>query len=185
MRLFVAIELSEAVHSALLELIQQLQPAAADVRWVRPEGMHLTLKFIGEMPPEKLDSIKEALAGVVSPAPVHLDFHGLGYFPNQRRPRVFWVGVHASDNLAPLAVQVEEALVPLGIAREKRSYVPHLTLGRFKSANGLERLQKLIAALPSTRFGQFTAGSFFLYQSRLSPKGAEYTKLEEFAFVRS
>jgi len=185
MRLFVALELSETVHSALIELVQQLQRAGADVRWVRPEGMHLTLKFIGEMPPEKLSAIREALGGVTSPAPVHLDFQGLGYFPNERRPRVFWVGVRASDNLAPLAVHIEDALAPLGIAREKRAYAPHLTLGRFKSADGLGRLQQLIAALPSTQFGQFGADSFILYQSRLSPKGAEYTKLEEFAFVRS
>jgi 2'-5' RNA ligase len=185
MRLFVALELSETVRSALIKLVQQLRGAAADVRWVRPEGMHLTLKFIGEMPAEKLPPIKAALRGATSPAPVHLDFQGLGYFPNQRRPRVFWVGVHASDNLAPLAAQVEDLLSPLGIVREKRAYAPHLTLGRFKSADGLERLQQLIAALSSTRFGQCDADSFVLYQSRLSPKGAEYTKLEEFAFVRS
>jgi 2'-5' RNA ligase len=147
--------------------------------------MHLTLKFIGEAPDEKLSSIQEALKEVSSPKPVRADFRGLGYFPNQSRPRVVWVGVEASDNLVPLAAEVENSLAPLGIRREKRPYVPHLTLGRFKGSKGLERLQKMIAALPSTEFGGLQTQSFFLYQSRLSPQGAQYTRLAEFPFVRS
>ena len=147
--------------------------------------MHLTLKFIGEVSDEKLPPIKEALRGVASAAPVELSFQGVGYFPNERRPRVFWVGMHASDNLAPLAAQVESVLEPLGIKPEKRAYVPHLTLGRFKSTNGLPRLQAEVAALPSTTFGHWQASEFFLYQSKLSPRGAEYAKLERYAFVRS
>lgn len=184
MRLFVALDLTPEVRAALLALLEKLQRAAADLRWVNPEGLHLTLKFIGEVPPEKRAPIEEALARVTSPAPVELDFSGVGYFPNERRPRVFWVGVHASDNLAPLAAQLEAALEPLGIARENRPYVPHLTLGRFKSPRGLPQLQTEIAQLPSTQFGRVRAEEFYLYQSQLSPRGARYTRLEKFPFVR-
>ena len=184
MRLFVALDLTPEVRAALVALLQKLQRAAADIRWVNPEGLHLTLKFIGEAPPEKLSPIQEALAGVTSPAPVELDFSSVGYFPNERRPRVFWVGVRASDNLAPLAAQLEAVLEPLGIPRENRPYVPHLTLGRFKSPTGLARLQQEIAQLPSTQFGRVQAEEFYLYQSQLSPRGARYTRLETFPFVR-
>jgi 2'-5' RNA ligase len=185
MRLFVALELSEAVCAAVGNLISRLQRARADVRWVRTEGMHLTLKFIGEVPEEKLSPIREALAGVGSPRPVRLEFRDLGYFPNERRPRVLWVGIKASNNLVELATQIEAALDPLGIERENRDYVPHLTLARFKSPHRAEKLQEEIAALPSTEFGRIETAEFFLFQSKLSPAGAQYTKLHAFPFVRS
>lgn len=184
MRLFVALELSDAVQAALRELVGRLQRSSADVRWVRPEGMHLTLKFIGEAPEERLAPIQAALAGLSSPRPVEMEFRSLGYFPNERRPRVFWVGVRASDNLADLAAQVEAALEPLGIAREKRVYIPHLTLGRFRSAGRLARLQEEISRLPSTEFGRVEARELVLFQSRMSPHGAAYTPLARLPFVR-
>ncbi|OFV84982.1 MAG: 2'-5' RNA ligase [Acidobacteria bacterium RIFCSPHIGHO2_01_FULL_67_28] len=185
MRLFVALELTEGVRAALRELVARLEPAGADLRWVRPQGMHLTLKFIGETPEAKLPLLREALARVRSPKPVEMEFHGLGYFPNERRPRVFWVGIEASDNLPALAAEVEAALEPLGIPRESRPFAPHLTLGRFKSANRLEGLQQEIARLPATQFGRVETSEFVLFQSRLSPHWAEYTRLESFPFVRS
>ena len=185
MRLFVALELSDAVRGAIRDLITRLQHARADVRWVRAEGMHLTLKFIGEVAEEKLSPVKQALAGVASAKPVEMNFRGLGYFPHERRPRVLWVGIEASENLAELAAQMQAALEPLGIARENRTFVPHLTLARFKSTKRLDHLQEEIAALLSSEFGHVETSEFFLFQSKLSPKGAEYTKLERFAFVRS
>jgi 2'-5' RNA ligase len=185
MRLFVALDLDPSILSSLQELTGELKEAGGDVRWVRPEGMHLTLKFIGEVADDMHPRIEEALRPLGSPKPVRLNFRRLGYFPSPGRPRVFWVGVEASENLAPLAAEVEAALEPLGIKREKRDYKPHLTLGRFKSQKGLARLQERIAALPSTEFGEQETQAFFLYQSRLSPQGAQYTKLAEFPFVRS
>ena len=185
MRLFVALGMTEGVRAALRELVARLEPAGADLRWVRPQGMHLTLKFIGETPEAKLPLLREALARVRSPKPVEMEFHGLGYFPNERRPRVFWVGIEASDNLPALAAEVEAAREPLGFPRESRPFAPHLTLGRFKSADPLERLQQEIARLPATNFGRVETSEFVLFQSRLSPHGAEYTRLESFPFVRS
>ena len=185
MRLFVALELTPEVHAAVRAVVERLRGTDADVRWVRPDGMHLTLKFIGEVRPEKLEPIRKALADVTSESAVQLRFHGLGYFPNPRRPRVIWIGVEASANLAPLAAQLEAGLVPLGIEAENRSYVPHLTLGRFRSEERLARLQEEIATLPSTEFGSFETRALALFQSKLSPHGAEYTRLEEFTFARS
>jgi 2'-5' RNA ligase len=124
--------------------------------------------------------IEEALRPVTSAEPARLNFRGLGFFPNPRRPRVFWAGVEASGNLAPLAAEIEAALESLGIRREKRDYRPHLTLGRFKGSKGLSRLQEKIRSLPTTEFGEQEAQAFFLYRSRLSPQGAQYTKLAEF-----
>lgn len=185
MRLFVALELPETVRSSLGELTQELKQTQADVRWVRPEGMHLTLKFIGHVPPEKLSAIRAALQTVSSSSHVQAKFRRLGYFPNERRPRVLWVGVEGSANLAEVALAAENCLVPLGIPAEKRAFRPHLTLGRFKSNKHLARLQEKVAELSAAEFGEMDTGSFFLFESKLSPQGAQYTKLAEFPFVRS
>lgn len=187
MRLFVAIDLTPEIRAALAELIDELRPLSAAVRWVKPEGMHVTLKFIGEAPEAKLEAIRACLGQVHTAAPVDIEVRNVGFFPNQRRPRVFWVGIAATPNLAQLAAQVETTLAGLGIPREKRTFVPHLTLGRIRPApealGGLGRLQKKIAALAKRGFGHLTATEFYLYQSKLSPKGAEYRKLASFPFV--
>ncbi len=192
MRLFVALDLTDAVRAAIAELLAGLKPTTGAVRWVRPEGLHLTLKFIGHLGEESLPSLREALVQARTSEPVKLEFHGVGFFPNPRSPRVFWVGVRGNDALFDLTGQVEATLEPLGIARERRAYLPHLTLGRFKSGPGrrvdsrqLTRLQEKIAALPSVDFGHVRCEEFFLYQSKLSPGGAKYSKLERFGFVRA
>ncbi|MFQ5694766.1 MAG: RNA 2',3'-cyclic phosphodiesterase [Terriglobia bacterium] len=184
MRLFVALELTEEVHAALRALVGRLKRSQADARWVRPEGMHLTLKFMGETAEEKLAGVKQALAGVRSPQPVRAAFRTVGYFPNERQPRVFWVGVQASDNLAALAADIEAGLAALGVKREQRAFRPHLTLARFKSGRGLPALKKEIAALEATEFGALETSAFHLFQSKLSPQGAQYMKLTSFPFVR-
>src|SRR3989338_10234584 len=99
MRLFVALEFTEAVRAAVRELVARLEPAGADLRWVRPQGMHLTLKFIGETPEAKLPLLREALARGRSPKPGEMEVHGLGYLPHERRPRGLWGGIEAGDNL--------------------------------------------------------------------------------------
>ncbi len=192
MRLFVALDLTDAVRAAIAELLDGLKPTTGAVRWVRPDALHLTLKFIGHLGEEKLPALREALAQVGTSEPVELEFHGVGFFPNARSPRVFWVGVRGNDALFDLTGQIEAALKPLGIARERRAYAPHLTLGRFKSGpgkktdtHGLRRLQEKIAALPSVDFGHVRCEEFSLYQSKLSPGGAKYSKLERFGFIRA
>lgn len=184
MRLFVALDFPDAVRDAIRQLIAQLKPVSRAARWVRPEGMHVTLKFLGETDAAKLDAIHRALAGLESPRPVEMIFRGLGFFPNERRPRVFWIRVAASPNLATLATDLERALTPLGFAPETRTFVPHLTLARFESPKGTEPLVRKVEELTSTDFGSALETEFYLFQSVLKPSGAEYRRVETFAFVK-
>ena len=177
MRLFVALDIPEDVRVAIGALIVKLRVSCESARWVRIEGAHITLKFIGEVPVEKAESVKAALATVPFPAPIIMSFRGLGFFPGERRPRVLWAGIQAGAELAALAAGVEAALDPLGIAREQRAFSPHLTLARFDSPKGLDRLHAGINAAGSLEFGGAIAEQFHLYQSVLKRGGAEYTRL--------
>jgi RNA 2',3'-cyclic 3'-phosphodiesterase len=187
-RLFVALDFPDAVRQTLRELIARLQPGFRSAKWVRPEAMHITLKFIGEVDGEKLAPIRGALAPVHSTAPVEIHFRGLGFFPNERRPRVLWCGVEASTNLAELAEAVQRALVPLGIPAESRDFVPHLTLARFNRDGGphrdLETLARAAGELKSYDFGRTRETEFHLIESILKPAGAEYRRLETFPIVK-
>jgi 2'-5' RNA ligase len=187
-RLFVALDLPDAVRQSLRELIARLKPECRSAKWVRPEGMHITLKFIGEVGAEKLDTIRAALATVHAEQPVEMQFHGLAFFPNERRPRVLWCGVKASGNLAELAAGVERALVPLGIPAESREFVPHLTLARFRSDGGsrndLEKLVRAADELKSYDFGNACETEFHLIESLLKPSGAEYKRQRTFQIVK-
>ena len=183
MRLFVALDIPEDVRRAIRELIEKLQPACRGARWVRAEGMHVTLKFIGEASEEKAATIRDALGGVHSPSPAELRFRGVGFFPNAKHPRVFWAGIETSPNLAEMAAEIEARLERLGIAREDRAFKPHLTLARFKSEEGLPKLHEAIQQLGSPEFGTMRTGEFYLYRSTLKPGGAEYAKLETFRFT--
>lgn len=184
MRLFVAFDLPNEVRRALGDLIARLRPECRGARWVRPEGMHLTLKFIGESDSQKLDSIRGALAVVQSEQWVEMHFRGLGFFPHERRPRVIWCGLEASPNLAELAADVDRALTPLGIPHEIRAFVPHLTLARFNSYEGLEKIVRAAEELKSYDFGSAHNTEFYLYESFLKPAGAEYKRLATFPIVR-
>jgi RNA 2',3'-cyclic 3'-phosphodiesterase len=180
MRLFVAVDIPEDVREAVAALVGKLRHACGSARWVHVEGLHITLKFIGWTSPEDAEKIKSALAAVPFPAPIGMKFRGLGFFPNERRPRVLWAGIEAPPELAALAVAVESALLPLGIPREDRSFSPHLTLARFDSPSGLRRLHAAIESAGDIEFGSCIATEFYLYQSVLKRGGAEYTRVATF-----
>jgi RNA 2',3'-cyclic 3'-phosphodiesterase len=181
-RLFVALDIPAEVRGAIGEMIARLRDVARGARWVRAEGVHVTLKFIGETPAERVAAIQEGLRGARVAAPVEAKFHGAGFFPNERHPRVFWASVEASPNLAELARDVDQRLSRLGIAAEAREFRPHLTLARFKSEDGLPRLREEIKKLEPFDFGSMQASEFYLFQSQLGPGGAKYTKLANFPF---
>ncbi len=187
MRLFVALDFPDAVRQALHELIARLKPECRSAKWVRPQAMHITLKFIGEVDAAQLAPIRAALAPVHSTELVEMQFRGLGFFPNERRPRILWCGVEASPNLAELAAAVERALVPLGIPAESRDFVPHLTLARFNADSAprrdLETLVRAAGELKSYDFGRTRETEFHLIESILKPVGAEYKRLESFPIV--
>jgi len=143
----------------------------------------VTLKFIGEAAPEKLEGIREALASVRSSSPVEIDVRGLGFFPSEKRPKVFWARLAASANLATLAADVERATATQGIPVETREFSPHLTLARFEPPGIGEALQGTIRKNEQHDFGSFHTGEFQLIESKLRRSGAEYTTLHSFCFA--
>jgi 2'-5' RNA ligase len=192
MRLFVALEIPKQTRDALAALIAQLAPFCRGGRWSRPEGMHLTLKFIGEVSIEKAKRIRTELGEVRGSSAVEIVFRGAGFFPSARHPRVFWAGVETGPHLAELAAMIERRLEPLGIAQEMRDFRPHLTLARFKSEEGLPALHAALAKLGKQdgqgaeiglEFGSGRFEEFHLIESTLRPTGAVYTTLETFRFT--
>jgi 2'-5' RNA ligase len=183
-RIFVAMDVPEEVRAALRDVIARLREAGRGAHWVRPEGMHITLKFIGETPETTIPPIRGALAGLRSPSPVEMSFRGLGFFPDARRPRVFWAGIESSPNLSEIAAGVERALEPFGFPREARPFHPHLTLARLQPGVSADRLREAVERLGTTEFGAARVAEFYLYQSVLKPSGAEYTRLASFPFVQ-
>jgi RNA 2',3'-cyclic 3'-phosphodiesterase len=182
-RLFVALEIPSEIRENLAALIRELRTIASREKWVRAENLHVTLKFIGEMAPEKVSPIREALALVHSNSAVRLDFRGLGFFPDEKHPRVFWAGMEASPNLQKLAADIETATEKLGIAREQRPFSPHLTLARFETRKLPPNLQAAVRENLKREFGAFETAQFHLIESKLKPSGAEYTTLQSFPFV--
>jgi len=183
-RLFVALDIPEAVRAAIESLIGELKPLDDSWKWVRAANLHVTLKFLGEVAPNKLAKIVEALRTAPTHGPVALKFQGLGFFPNERRPRVLWAGMDAPQSLVGLAAAVEDALAGTGFAREEREFRPHLTLARSKSATASPQLREAIAAIPARQFGRMDASTFHVVESRIKSAGPEYTTLESFPLAR-
>jgi RNA 2',3'-cyclic 3'-phosphodiesterase len=180
MRAFIAIDLAPEIKDGLRELVRTLKATRADVRWVEPDGMHLTLKFLGEIDAARADRVREVLAATAlrHPAfPVRLE--GTGAFPGDRAPRVFWAGVAAGPELAAFHMDLEAALAVEGFETEARDFRPHLTLGRVK---GPGRLGEAAAELDRRRtgsFGAMTVRRIALFESRLGPGGASYRIVDE------
>jgi 2'-5' RNA ligase len=145
-RVFVALDIPEAVRAAISDLVVQLRPLCQNARWVRIESAHVTLKFIGEIAADKLERVKAVLASIRVKNPIPMEFRNLGFFPSEKRPRVLWAGIEGGAALGELAGSAETVLEPLGITPEKRAFSPHLTLARFESPRGLDRLRETIAA---------------------------------------
>jgi RNA 2',3'-cyclic 3'-phosphodiesterase len=190
-RLFVALEIPPEIRANLASEIKQLRalepPSSKQtkqkMRWVRPENLHVTLKFIGEAAPEKLDAIQTTLSAVRPAQPVEVRFKGLGFFPNEKRARVLFVSVEASPNLAILASEVDKHLEKLGFFRETREFTPHLTLARIDPPGIRRELQSAVQKDARREFGVLRAGAFHLIESKLKPSGAEYTTLRSFPFA--
>jgi len=195
MRTFIALDLDDAIRERIERFMTGVREFAPDVRWVRPESLHVTLKFIGEKSAETVEEIKRVLS-VVRAEKVEIAFRGYGFFPTPKAARVFWVGIESGPQLAALAKAADEATAALGIAKEERQFSPHLTLARGGGGSGapnwrkedgsnrsFQRLQEKLAALPPPEFGTMTAREFFLYQSQLARGGARYTKIAAFALT--
>ena len=183
MRLFVALSTPGDVRENLSQMIDELRRADARPRWVNPENLHITLKFIGEVSSAGMTEIATALGTVHTAQHVKLGFRGTGFFPDARRPNVAWVGIESSPNLAPLASEVNLALSPLGIAREEKPFVPHLTIARFAETRLSPALKAEIEKWKNRSFGTLATREFHLVESKRKSTGAEYTTLRSFQFV--
>jgi len=181
--LFVALEIPSSVRENLAAAIQQMRSIDPQAKWVRSENLHVTLKFLGETPAEKLDVLRTSLSAVRSREPLELNFYGVGFFPNEKRPRVLWAGMASSPNLAPLADAIDKATATLGFPLETRPFTPHLTLARFNPPGISPQLRVAAAQNASREFGALNTAAFHLIHSKLKPTGAEYTTLQSFPFT--
>ncbi len=183
MRLFVALSISAEVRAILASLIQNLRRADSHSRWVNPDNLHITLKFIGEVAPEKVAAICDALATIHAAEPLHLEFRNVSFSPNVRRPSVAWIGIASPPTLAFLVAEVNRVLAPLGIPHEEKPFVPHLTIARFKENRISPALFAEIEKWKDHAFGTVTASEIRLIESRLKSSGAEYTTLRSLRFT--
>lgn len=181
MRTFIAVDLDKEIKSNLLSLLDKLKKKGENIKWIRQEGMHLTIKFIGEIKEEKISDIENILRKIAEGhKPFSLKINGTGFFPLERKnPRVLWAGVEADETLYSLQRQLESDLEKIGFPREKREFHPHLTLGRVKAPSVGETISELQKYKEST-FGEMMVNKITFFQSILKPSGAEYIKLSEF-----
>ncbi len=183
MRAFVAIELPEEVREALGELAARLRRGGARATWVRPERMHLTLRFLGEVAPETAEHYAESLAGKIRPCgAARLRVAGTGAFPNLRRPNVVWAGAECLEgDLAALHAAAEHAARAAGLEADSKRFHPHITLARIRDRRRLGTLCELLENERDFDAGAFDATRLVLLESKLTPRGPEYHHLEEFA----
>lgn len=193
MRIFVALDIEDAIRQRLQNFMDGVRRFAPDARWVRPEALHVTLKFIGEKRQETVEEIKNVIS-TAQGQPLDITFRGYGFFPTAKSPPVFWAGIECGPELAKLAKTIEETTSAIGIPKEEHPFSPHLTLARAAGRSGAPsrrpgdrpntsflRLQQRLATMPGPEFGTMSAREFFLYQSQLSRGGSHYTKIARFA----
>lgn len=179
-RTFVAVETSPVVRHAALRLIDQLRAAPAQVKWVEPENMHVTLKFLGDVDPREIHKVCGAVKGAAAGLePFELEIRGAGAFPNANRPGTVWLGAgQGAEQMAALFRPIEKALEGLGFRREPRQFHAHLTLGRVRrGCPGVQELGELIRARADYQAGRMKVRQATVFSSRLGPEGPTYEVL--------
>jgi len=179
LRLFTGIAAPPEINSRLDELVRQLKPLAP-IRWTPISNFHITTKFIGSWPQDRLDEMKTALSTVAGGDPIRISVQGLGFYPNARHPRIFRTDVEGGAPLMQLASDTDQACAKLGLAPEDKPYSPHLTLARIDSHASLGALHNALAKLNEPEFGVFQVPAFHLYLSQPGRGGSVYTSLQEF-----
>ncbi|MDH3442938.1 MAG: RNA 2',3'-cyclic phosphodiesterase [Deltaproteobacteria bacterium] len=178
-RAFIAVEIDPAVIQRMIEVTDELKDRIPGIRWNAQSNCHLTLKFLGDIDEGQVEPIARALEGALSPFPrFTINAKGLGVFPDAKKPRVLWIGVEGKP-LASMAEKIESALVPLGFEREKKSFTPHLTIGRWRQFKRLEmNLADTLEKYQNRNFGVSAVDKAILFQSILNPGGAVYRTLK-------
>ncbi|HSH74196.1 MAG TPA: RNA 2',3'-cyclic phosphodiesterase [Longimicrobiales bacterium] len=179
MRLFIALNLPKRERERIHRATRRLRAEDMPVRWVGPEHFHITLKFLGEVRPERLPAVHEAMSRVaVSTKSFSTELGGFGAFPTVRRPRVLWLGVGANPELRCLKQDLEWALVDAGFEAETRAFHPHVTLGRADDRGGAGAFRGLDEIIAETEFkGNLKVHTLDLMRSQVSREGARYTIL--------
>lgn len=182
-RAFIAADISPESLSGIERLQGELKDTIRGVRWVKSEGLHLTLKFLGGVKEEEVEKLGDILRPLcASHPPMDLTVGGLGAFPDLRQPRVIWLGVEGEvERLIELQRDVEKGCASLGFPEEKRGFTPHLTLGRVKEKRrDIGYLADVMRQADVSRFKPFRVDNLHIYRSELKPAGAVYTKLKTF-----
>jgi 2'-5' RNA ligase len=184
LRAFFAVELPERLRGGIAALQSELAVTGESVRWVRPESLHVTLRFIGEIPVPTAESLgREFATGVAPVPPFELEVRGAGCFPRSGPPRVLWVGLRqGTDQLTALFRHLEDNLRRLGFPPERRPFAPHLTVGRVRGRGGA-RLRSALERFRDHQWGRLAVDEFVLMESHLSPAGARYSPVHRFPLV--
>lgn len=184
-RAFLAVEIPPDIKNRIRDIQKSLTPLVQDIRWTRPEGIHLTLKFFDNISEKDILCISKVVEKKAEDTiPITLNVKTIGVFPELNRPRVLWVGIQGeTDRLSRLQDEIETDLQEFGFQREKRSFTPHLTLGRARSQRRMfTGIGKVLADKETYQAGQFGVRGLTLFKSELKPDGAVYTKLACYSF---
>ena len=180
-RTFIAIELPEKIIYTIRKVQEEIKSYGLKIRWVRPENIHLTLKFLGDIQAADTENVARAVSETATGyPPISLAVKGIGVFPGIKKPRVLWLGISKQlDLLTALQKTLDEKLEAMGFPKEKRPFRGHLTLGRIKSKIDPKTLHDVLKEFTQFESERFFADRIILYKSDLKPKGAVYTKLIE------
>ena len=184
MRLFTGLSMPDHIVTRLTWAIDELRPTA-DLRWSKPANLHITTKFIGAWPEDRLPELQSTLAALEPPGSFEVTVSHFGFWPNPHQPSIFFAAVQPSAELQTVARRIDEALAVLGCEPEKHVYSPHVTLARVKRAN-IGALREKVAAMANMNnfdFGSFTPQEFHLYSSTPSPEGSVYSSLCSYSLV--
>jgi len=180
-RTFIAVELLQEIKENLKDIQEELKRANADLKWVKPENIHLTLKFLGSIPVQWIAEISDELKrGLTDFGSFSIEIAKLGSFPEKGKPRVIWAGISkGSEDLFRLQEKVEDSLRKFNFPQEDREYTPHLTIGRVKGPKNIDRLQELIKTKNDLQLGSMIVEDISIIRSDLKPDGPVYTTLKK------
>jgi 2'-5' RNA ligase len=184
MRTFIAVELPEKVKGEIEQLQAPFKKTDTLVSWVKPKNIHVTLKFLGEVPEERIKEVLSATQKAVEGArKFTMSLKGTGAFPNLRRPRVIWIGAGSGEEeLSLLAARIEEEMEKIGFPKEKRKFSAHFTVGRVKSPRNIEKLMELVSS-SDFQTEEIQVSEVVVMKSQLDPGGAIYTPLRKIPLI--
>lgn len=184
-RTFTSIELSYELKQALSKIIDVCKQTQADVKWVKPENIHITLKFLGGITEEQIELVKKQLSNIAMAInSFYMELRGAGTFPEKRIPRIIWIGIDkGKEDLIKCVDLIEKSLCKIGFKKEDRIFTPHITIGRVRSPKNVPLLKNKLNEYENISFGNCLAKEMTLMKSELSREGSTYTAIAKFSFI--